>query len=294
MPNYNYGFNLEKEIADRSDEDHIFGSDAIPSLAEGIDYKKYLPKGELQNIGEEKMDCASRSPLNILETKFNYLIIEKIISKENISWLRENKYFRVEQDFMGIEFSDAYIAIKSGTTQQGNSLKAPMQAIHEFGLVPKSLLPQVNSFYDYHNPLRITSQIDKLGLEFKERFPIRYDIVYAEDYPSFIKKVMLATGGYAWGQIKDGIYQRNEYQFNHAFAIFPPTQYEAFDNYIDQVDGDFIKRLAQDYRLLPYSYRMILNENKTPKPMQLKPMTLLEQIREYLCKSKYWKSCLQH
>jgi len=59
------------------------------------------------------------------------------------------------------------------------------------------------------------------------------------------------------------------------------------DTYID--DGEPIKKLSWDY---PFSY--CKRYSIELKPMQPKPMTLLEQIREYLCKSKYWKSCLQH
>ena len=78
-----YGFNLELEKSSQSEEDWVGGT--LPDLAsipvaERFDY---LPKGERQNIGDEKMDCASRGPLNVLETKFNWLIWNKKLSFEH-------------------------------------------------------------------------------------------------------------------------------------------------------------------------------------------------------------------
>ena len=89
-----YGFNLELEKAHSKPEDYVFGAFSLPDMAQipEEEREKYLPKGELQNIGEEKMDCASRAPLNILEAKFNYLIRNGKLSAENVEWLYNNGY----------------------------------------------------------------------------------------------------------------------------------------------------------------------------------------------------------
>jgi hypothetical protein len=72
----NNGLNLELERQHQSNEDWVFGS-ASPTciaLIPEMDREKYLPVGEVQNAGDEKMDCATRGPVNILEAKFTFLI----------------------------------------------------------------------------------------------------------------------------------------------------------------------------------------------------------------------------
>ena len=90
----NYGFNLELEKRSQSLEDWKFGAGELPDIAEipEGEREKYLPKGERQNIGEEKKDCASRSVLNLLETKFNYCIKNHKFSLANEIWLKEKGY----------------------------------------------------------------------------------------------------------------------------------------------------------------------------------------------------------
>lgn len=267
----NYGFNPRKELQDRQVSDLIFGADSPECMTHGIDLRKYLPEGEVQRGAEDMMDCATRAIINIAETKFTALVKEKKFCEENIRWLKVKGY---SDDDGNVTFSDAFIAIKSGTTRQGNSLKAPTDCVYRYGLIPKRFMPleKTMTWGQYHDPKRITKEMNDLGLEFKAIFPIAYDIVYRNKYPEFIKKEMLDTAVYAWPNPINGIYPRVRYPFNHAIAIFPPLEWEAFDNYIDTFDGDYIKRLAPDYNLLEYSYRLIINEVVQEKPQEEKKM----------------------
>lgn len=261
MENKNTGFNEEKEKQEQDGTEWVFGSSSniITTSKDFIDnIKIYLPKGERQNIGEDKMDCTSRGLINISEANFNYRVEKEVFSREGIQWLYDNGYINDDGKVM---FSDAFIAILSGTTRQGNSIKAPLHTIHKHGLIPKSMLPQIPGFDDYYNPERITQEMKNLGKEFKKRFPINYEKVFAEDYTNMIKGTLLNTAGHAWSIPVDGIYPPTEARFNHVFVIIPPIQYEAFDNYIDSVDGDFIKHLSKNYKLLKYSYRIVIGEN---------------------------------
>ena len=72
----NHGLNWAKELSEQSSEDWKLGGTGLTCMAEipEEEREKYLPKGELQNIGEEKMDCVSRGIMNVLEMKFNYLL----------------------------------------------------------------------------------------------------------------------------------------------------------------------------------------------------------------------------
>lgn len=264
--NKNYGFSYDLEKSHISDEDYVYGAFSpicIATIPE-IERPSYLPKGEVQRGKEDMMDCATRGPLNILETKFNWLNKKKMLSPANHEWLVD-KYLNPETD--GIEFSDAFPAIKSGTTKDGNSLKAPLQAIHDHGLIPKCLLPLEPwmTFDDYHDKGRITGEMNKIGREFKRRFPIRYDKVYRVHFGELYKEDMLDLAGYAWPAPVDGVYHRTDGTLNHVFAGISNPMHLVFDNYIDESDGDFIKRLAPDYDLLEYGYRLYVSENSSPR-----------------------------
>lgn len=262
----NYGLDLKKERADAKEEDwqYLGASRSVPCIAQIPTFKryKYLPDGEVQRGKEDMMDCATRSVLNILETKFNFLSKENKLKHK--AWLQKNGYYNKDGE---IEFSDAFIAILSDTTRQGNSLIAPIRAVRKYGLIPKHLLPLVKSmtWEEYHNPDRITDKMVDLGAEFSRRFEINYEKVYEEKYKELLEGDLLDVGGFAWTEPKNGEYPKSPYSANHAFILFDLPTFCAFDNYIDQVDGDYIKKLAPDYDFLDYGYRIYISEEKEVK-----------------------------
>ena len=90
----NRGLDLEKEKADRSPEDWVFGvGEELKGIAEDVALIDYLPKGEIQRSDkEDMMDCASRGPNNLIETKLNYWLRSGNMSWDNIEWLYDNGY----------------------------------------------------------------------------------------------------------------------------------------------------------------------------------------------------------
>ena len=265
MKNTGLNLQLEQEHRKETDWEHGIGTDKqllgasqiTRCIAEILPEarRQYLPAGELQNIGQEKMDCASRSIINILETKFNFLLQNNLLPERQYNFLQE--YLTPN----GIEFSDAAIAIWSGTTREGNSLIAPCEAVHKHGLVPKKLLPQLDTFEAHHDPKRITPEIERIAKEFNSLFSINYIRVLEKDFKAVREWEMLDGGGFAWPQPTNGFYPRVEYDFNHAFMQIK-NDIEAFDNYFDSVDGDYIKQLAPDYKLVDYAYRLVITIKK--------------------------------
>jgi len=259
-----YGLDIRRERAESQDSDWVFGSNSGPCIAiiPESEREGYLPQGEVQRTAkDDMMDCASRGPLNILEAKFTYLYATGGMTEENARWLMANGYFVDGK----IVLSDAFVAINAKTTRQGNSLKAPLEAIRKQGLIPKAMLPLEAwmSFEDYHNPTRITDQMIRLGKDFLERFVINYEKVYEVDFPQLLEADMLDVAGFAWPEPIDGEYPRSAKSPNHCFVNFNKPCFLAFDNYRDSFDGDFIKKLASNYDFMEYAYRIYISKEVT-------------------------------
>ena len=229
-----------------------------------LTFKKelYLPKGELQFGKEDFMSCVSIGILNLLAQKFTYLVDKKKLSFSNHAWLLEKGYIVDGK----VDFSDRFIAVLSNTTLDGNSLKAPLDAVRHFGLIPKPMLPTRNdmTFDEYHDKSKITEEMMKLGEDFKSRFFINYERGGEVDFAVILKRDSLLVGAYAWPVAVNGIYPRVSDSPNHAFMVFRP-QYFAFDNY-EESPGDWIKQLASDYDFVDTGYRILINkEVVTPR-----------------------------
>lgn len=254
-----YGFNPQLEIIDKKATDWVYGALSIPCITDipEDEREKYLPQGERQNIGEEKYDCATRGPINILETKFTWLYQNKKLSPDNLKFLEDNDYIQNNR----VIFSDRYIALLSGTTVFGNSMIRPLQTIHEKGLIPKAMFPQVERFYEYYDSTLLTQKMRDLGEEFITRFPIYYEQVLAPHYSELLKEDLIVFAGYSWPVPINGIYPRSDEQMNHVFDGIKNPPYIIFDNYEEEA-GDFIKQLAPDYNLNDYGYRVFIQEWK--------------------------------
>lgn len=290
----NTGLNWDMELAAMRDTDYIFGiGKPLSGLADSIENpEKYLPTGELQRGKQDAMDCSPRSVHNDLETRFNYLIRNGILSVGNIKWLNDNSYL---DEYGNVKFSDPFLAMMSNTTPQGNSLIAPHQSVRANGCIPGKILPPPPNFTwaQYHNKARITQEMIDLGLEFKKRFPTNYQRVYIDQFAAM--KSIIGVAGYAWPSPVNGVYPRTNTPPNHAFIIYKsPIPYRAFDNYLDRgIAGDWIKQLAKDYKFYPHGYRCIVNENIMDEPIN-KKKPMLKRLKNgekvFVCvgRKKYW------
>ncbi len=253
------GFNPEIQKAHRAPEDWKFGAISQPGVySVPIEERiKHLPMGEVQRTSaDDMMDCASRAPVNKLECDFTYAYQKGLIKAENRIFLESHGYVKDGR----IVFADAFVAINSGTTRDGNSLKAPLEAIRKKGLVPKSMLPLLPNmtFEQYHDPKRITDTISKLGAEFADRFIINYEEVQSVHFKEANKDDMLVVACFAWPEPRGGVYYRVEYDINHAIMQIVP-QFDIFDNY-EEASGDFIKRLSADYKFWEQGYRIYVSK----------------------------------
>jgi len=260
-----YGLDLGRQKAEEAETDWVFGGVSVPGLAD-IPHDartRFLPMGELQFGAADFQDCATRSPLNDLEAQFTYLYQNNKLLEDNRLFLELHGYVNDGR----ITFSDRFTAVLSGTTRQGNSLKAPLDAIRKHGLIPKSMLPKQDgmSWEDYHKPTAITPKMRSLGAEFAQRFSIFYEKVYPVHLAEALKDHMVGVAGHAWPTPVNGIYPRTNNQINHAFLLYSLPKYQAFDNYLDEYrQDDFTKSLAPDFAFFDYAYRVYIGSQQLP------------------------------
>lgn len=256
------GFNPSLEREHSSPKDYIRGITSILCITDIPEEERatYLPQGENQNFGSEKSDCITRAFLNVLETKFSWLLTNKKITQDNESWLNDSGYI----DNGKVTFSDRYIAIKSGTTADGNSMKKVVDTIRTTGLIPKKLFPQVDSFKEYYDTTKITPEMETLAQGFKDRFTLNYEKVYLMHFRDTLKEDFIAVATFAWPPPVNGEYPAEpNYPFNHCVMIFKEPKWNIFDNYI--AADSYIKKLAEDYVFYTYGYRIAITAQNDVK-----------------------------
>ncbi len=257
-----YGFNINLEREHSSEKDWFRGIFPIPCLTDIApeDREKYLPIGEDQNFGSEKSDCITRAFLNVLETKFTWLLQNKKFTEDNEQWLRDNGYVQNER----VTFSDRFIAIRSGTSPtEGNSMKMVVETIRTTGLIPKSIFPQVPTTEEYYDVNKITPAMEQLSRDFLLRFTLNYEKFWLLHMDDTLRDDIEVVAAFAWPIEINGEYPSEPtYPFNHCFIVFKPKYY-AFDNYI--ADGIYIKKLSPDYRFMEYGYRIVVTSQNDIK-----------------------------
>ena len=285
----NYGLDIDLEIASQDGSEYQFGASEVTPLFTVPDKNtrlQYLPQGEVQRSNKaDMMDCASRGPVNYMEAYFTFGVQNKKFSEINTQWLRDKEYVVVRDGKEYIEFSDAFIAIKSGTRKTGNSMKAPIQAIHEYGMIPKHMMPleEDMTWDNYHNPQRITIAIEDLACAFSKRFTISYEQVPSDKFAEVNDFDYLVVAGHAWNTPVNGVYPRTEDKPNHVWLNVMPA-FTVFDNYL--AGNDFIKQLAPDFLFREWGYRMFVsaeNPNVVDNWYSISFLTgLIQKLKELL------------
>lgn len=213
-----------------------------------------LPTGERQfSDMTDSMGCSSRASLNILEMKLTWFYSNGM-HPDLQKWLVEKGYWKGGQ----VVLNDAFIEILSGTTKNGNSLKAPLEAIRKYGVIPDLLpLSPGMSWDEYMDPKRITEEMKELGQQFLRRFSINYEQV--QGVTAGLAEDAVSAGVFAWPEPVNGVYPKTVGDFNHATALID-DEITSFDGY-----EPYIKRLAKDYNFFPWGYSIsITGQNPYP------------------------------
>ena len=251
-------------------KDWVFG--AIGEvLNESGDWTPYLPTDERQRkYGLETMSCVTFSACNVIETLMNYKLAHNLISEDNKKWLQDNGYIVDSK----LNFSDRFIALLSFTSSNGNTGNRVFGAIKNNGLIPESMFPwnpEDDTWGEYHDRSKITDEMKDLGSQFKQRFPIRYYVVYKQDFDIALKESPLQVYVDGYYRIRNGVLQFSDRMSNH--AAMKQELYSIYDSY-----SPFEKGVVSDYpywsglnmltgKRHSYGYKVKITENIIKKKM---------------------------
>lgn len=264
-------FNEQKERDEQDGTEYKFGVVQVDLAAVPLTERiAYLPSGVNQfNNVMDTSGCASRGPLNDLETKLDFFYNTGMHLNLQ-KWCNDNGY-RVNGKFA---LCDAYIEILSKTTPQGNSMKAPLDAINNYGVIPASLIPLNNdmSWDVYMNPARVTQAHKDLGAQFLRRFTINYEQVPLSQFQQATTIDGLIVALKAWGVPVNSVYPRIEGAFGHVVDRIS-NEIDIFDSY-----DPFIKRLALDYIFFEWGYSLSITA-QNPYPDEV--IALFDVLKKY-------------
>ena len=229
----NYGY-----IPDTIEEDqYIFGGQNIPDeiLQPNGQWDKFLPKDEFQfNKTLDTQNCTNYGTENAIE----------IIAKRK---------FGGEYDY-----SERYLGVMSGTTEQGNSPHKVAETIRkESGLIPESLLPFssiIQSWSQYYSPKPMTEPYLSEGKKWLDNYTFLHEWVFTDNNPNKIelikealKRSPLGISVYAWlyDNAKECYVKPKGVQDNHWVCLYG---YEDGKYWLifDQYDSTH-KNLAWDF-----------------------------------------------
>jgi hypothetical protein len=139
-------------------------------------WQNYLPTYEKQKLyNYDTKSCVTFSALNSVETQIRYLRSTKQLSPEAEQYLTNFGFIDEQGNFNA---SDRFIAILSGTTQNGNSLTNVWNAIRKYGLLPEKDLPFGGETWSDYMGAPITNEMLAKAKVFLEFFTVAYDWVF--------------------------------------------------------------------------------------------------------------------
>lgn len=228
------------------------------------DWEPYLPKAESQNIDFETFSCVSFALNNVVETQLHKLMSNGKLSNKAITYLKDKGYIVDGK----INFSDAYLAIGSGTTDYGNSGSIVSNWARHNGFVPESLFPIKGKNTDEYLNSKIPQDVLDLGKQFFKN--IGYELVFEwipthyKDLPDILKTHIKQCPLQVFTPIcpsyknKDKIIKSCPLRVSHHSYVFYKIDeyYRAFDQY-----EPFKKTLKTDYPVL-YVLKTVLKPIK--------------------------------
>lgn len=209
-------------------------------LQENRQWTPFLPVFETQALKHgDAMDCVTRSFENGGE-----VFLKRTTGRE-------------------YNFSDRYLAIKSGTTAKGNTFENVAQAARKFGLALEETMPSTGIVSRETYYTDVPKEAEESAKAFKEIFELNYEFIPDDAYTIWeaLKYAPIQIGIYAYGLYKNGIYQASSRTPNHG-VLCVGGEYEKylliFDSYEDSSETHIgqVKKIAWNTpiwgALMPY------------------------------------------
>jgi len=136
-------------------------------------WEPFLPEGEQQNIPFtfDTKSCVTFSLSNVAETTLQGIPLPEA----HRNFLTGHGYYKNGK----LNFSDRFIAIMAGTTENGNTYKKVADTMRKNGLIPDTMLPfGGQTFQEYHGIGNITQEMKLMGQKFLSFFDIAYEFGY--------------------------------------------------------------------------------------------------------------------
>lgn len=153
--------------------------DYIVNISTG-DWRKFRSANQLQfGNGGDKLHCVSRAKCNVIEAILNFKLQNGTLPQVTVDFLTKNNYLVDGK----VELNVRFLAQKSGTTKQGNSISKVADSGREFGYAPKNFAAypdDVNLTWDeyYVNP---PAELVKIALDFNKHLKINEEWVLTGD-----------------------------------------------------------------------------------------------------------------
>jgi hypothetical protein len=266
----NYGFNLQKELREQSDEDWVFGSDG--KVTKGIGGEKEEIKSISEDVAGVITACHAWSGKIIngiyqrTTAGINHCIIswiEKLKEYYPIgevqNWGQE-KFDCVTRGFINeLEKMFNYFYKNNLFSESTLYFLNKHNFIIDGKIVLSNRIPAKGSGTTmYGNSLKAVIQwIENNGIFPRSILPEDKPMTFNEYYGFTMKDEWKKIGKESKKYIKINygkVYERN---FLKYFGNF---KWKIFDNYVDSYDGDFVKHLAKDYIYIGYGYKLIISE----------------------------------
>lgn len=215
-------------------EDYVLGASSLPAeiLQPNGDWTDYLPIFEAQKRdGVETMSCATFATLNALEA------------------ILARKYSVIANK------SDKYNAIRSGTTQSGNSPHRVIESIRKTaGTIPEAMLPFGNpkTWEEYHDLNQIDERMAEEGKRWLKQYGVFHEWVFNGGDPESksiaifeaLRYSPIGVSVYAWNNPDDhGYYTKQPGQVDNHWVLAFNAEYGKYIEVYDQYDQR-VKRVA--------------------------------------------------
>lgn len=253
-----------------------------PRVFKGVDLRQYRSSNQWQTgKNGDKQHCVSRADTNCMECWLNFLYQNNLMPQVSRNFLEKNGYIMNGK----IELNVRFLAVLSGTTQDGNSISKVSVTGRTLGYGPcnyPAYPDNIDLTWDeYYDASKVPQSLKDLALEFNKHFEKKFAwvltgsqkfleqdrVAMVDALEQGVLQVAAATCS-PWSGVTPPVC--NLTQPTHSFTvdhIIAPTEVDAFDHY-----EVFDKKLPYQY-IIPYAMKHVVTCIASDGPVPLIPAT---------------------